>query len=272
MTTEDATPSLLSNQYTGKERIEALKEEVEEKSETPPEEPSDDNKDSVDWQKRYSDLRSHSDKRDNEYQKEITTLKHAANEATPDWTPPSTDEEMEDFKTNHPDVWNIVETVAHNQAESATKEAKELRRELQEVQTATAQREGLNILRTNHPDYYDIYESDEYKAWVEIQPKNIKEWANDESDGALVSRVLDLYKSDTNKVSNVKDPKKLKEDASKLVGKQARSDSKEGKEKPTFTRREIDAMTIEEYEENEEAIMVARQEGRIVNDKVNYNK
>lgn len=265
MTTEDKTSSLLSNQYQGKQRTEALAEEVKEKSETPQEKPSDKK---VDWEKRYGDLQSHSDKRDNEYQKEIVTLKQIAKEATPTWTPPSTDEEMEAFKTEHPDVYNMIETIGHKQAEGAINEAKELRKELQETQTANSQREGLVILRSNHPDYFEIYESDEYQAWVEVQPKNIQEWAKDESDGALVSRVLDLYKSDTNKVSKkVKDPKKLEEDASKLVGTQTKGDSKEPKEKESFSRRQIDAMSITEYEVKEEAIMVARQEGRIVDDK-----
>ena len=50
----------------------------------------------------------------------------------PEYQAPKTEEELEQFKTKYPDVFEVVETVAHMQSESKAKVLEERLSQLQE--------------------------------------------------------------------------------------------------------------------------------------------
>ena len=82
-----------------------------------------------DYKKRYDDLKKHYDNKLNEFKsREEELLK----QAIPEYKAPKTEEELEEFKKQYPDVFEVVETVAHLQSESKAKVLEERLSQLQE--------------------------------------------------------------------------------------------------------------------------------------------
>ena len=88
-------------------------------------EPSEDH----DYKKRYDDLKRHYDSKVLEFKGEIEQLKDMVskpNTAIPNNVPmPKTLEELEQFKNEYPEVFDVVQTVSMMQSESQVKELRE---------------------------------------------------------------------------------------------------------------------------------------------------
>ena len=68
-----------------------------------------------DWQKRYSDLKSHHDRQRNEWQQEKELLDAQAKlavQTTSLASMPKTTEELEEFKQEYPDVYGVFDTIS----------------------------------------------------------------------------------------------------------------------------------------------------------------
>ena len=89
-------------------------EELETKKNTPYKKP--------DYKKRYDDLKKHYDNKLNEFKTREEELKNQVQQ--PEYKAPKSEEELEKFKQDYPDVYEVVETVAHLQSESKAREAK----------------------------------------------------------------------------------------------------------------------------------------------------
>ena len=72
-----------------------------------------------DYKKRYDDLKRHYDTKLNEFKHREEELLNQVKQ--PEYIAPKTEEELEKFKTDYPDVYEVVETVAHMQSESKAK-------------------------------------------------------------------------------------------------------------------------------------------------------
>ena len=78
-----------------------------------------------DYKKRYDDLKKHYDSKLNEFKsREQELLEEAAN-SRPSYVAPKSPEELEKFREEYPDVYEVVETVSHLQAEEKSKDLKE---------------------------------------------------------------------------------------------------------------------------------------------------
>ena len=71
-----------------------------------------------DYKKRYDDLKRHYDNKLNEFKSREQELLEEATKNKADYQAPKTEEELEQFKQQYPDVYEVVETVAHLQSES----------------------------------------------------------------------------------------------------------------------------------------------------------
>ena len=261
---------LVARPYKGKDQLEAELEDPEPKEGEGLEEEIPDDELNVEeqrYKKRYGDLRRHSQEQEAELQERIKELTAKAEAATPVWTPPKTDEELETFAKDNPEAYDILVSVADKRAQASADDVSKLRKELAENKRLSAQENARNVLITKHPDWDDIRDDDAFHDWADEQPKIIQDgiYAN-ASDGALAARVLDLYKQDMGisgkKAKNVSD---LKKDAAKLVNaKESKTDK--ASPKNTYTRSQLASMTIQEYEANEKDILAAQRDGRILNE------
>ena len=71
------------------------------------------------YKKRYDDLKKYYDQKLSEWKQEKETLeaqKSAIEEPRNKYAPPKTPEELDRFRDQYPDVYQVVETISHNMA------------------------------------------------------------------------------------------------------------------------------------------------------------
>ena len=224
-----------------------------------------------DWKKRYSDLKSYHDRKNNEWlqQNELTEakLKLAEQKVSAPQNLPKSQEELEEFKKEYPDVYDVVETVSRLQANASVKEVEDriesLRKAEREAQIRTAEKELLSV----HPDFLEIKSDSEFLSWLEEQPKSISDGVyKNRTDSKWAARVIDLYKSDKN-ISQKKRgrPSKANMSAAQAVTKTERvvTHTSDG-EKKVWSSSEIARLKPHEFESLEKELDKANREGRII--------
>jgi len=223
-----------------------------------------------DWKKRYSDLKSYHDRKNNEWtqQQELAEakLKLAEQKASHPDVLPKSPEELEEFKKEYPDVYNVVETVAKLQSTERMREVEtrleELKKSEQESKVRIAEKELLSL----HPDFIDIKDSPEFLSWLDDQPASIADGIRrNRTDAKWASRVLDLFKIDNN-ISQKKRgrPKKSNvESAAEAVTKTEKVTVAPEGEARIWTSEEIAKLKPHQFEKLESEIDKASREGRI---------
>jgi hypothetical protein len=222
-------------------------------------------KNKPDYKKRYDDLKSHYDSKLNEFKSREQELLEQATKNMPEYKAPKSPEELEKFREQYPDVYEVVETVAHMQSSERTKTLEERLAALQERETELVTKQANDRLLQNHPDFEELKNSDEFHSWAKTQPQSIQDWIyKNASDGDLASRALDLYKRDMGL-----DAPKAKKSASAKSKKSAadmvstKTTAVEPKQDKIWTEREIAAMSIQDFDKYEEEIGRAIHEGRV---------
>ena len=215
-----------------------------------------------DYKKRYDDLKKHYDSKLNEFKsREEELLK----QAIPEYKAPKTEEELEEFKKQYPDVFEVVETVAHLQSESKAKVLEERLSQLQEREAQMRQEQAEKRLRERHPDFDDIRNSDDFHGWAKEQPKSIQDWIYKNADDAdLASRAIDLFKKDIGLETPKKKKSSSKQTKSAADMVSTKTTSVEPTQEKIWSEREIAAMSIAEFDKHESEISEAMQQGRIV--------
>ena len=231
------------------------REELESKKETPYKKP--------DYKKRYDDLKKHYDSKLNEFKSSEEDLLTQVKQ--PEYRAPKSPEELEKFKTDYPDVYEVVETVAHMQSESKAKVLEERLSKLQERENDLVRQDAEKRLMNRHPDFEDIRNSDDFHEWAKEQHSSIQAWIYDNNDDAdLASRALDLFKKDLGiDVPKAKSSSKkpTKQSAADMVS--TKTTSVEPNSEKVWSEREIASMSMAEFDKYEQEISDAMQEGRI---------
>tara|TARA_R100000781_G_C4068256_1_gene123549 strand:- start:210 stop:1094 length:885 start_codon:yes stop_codon:yes gene_type:complete len=217
-----------------------------------------------DYKKRYDDLKKHYDSKLNEFKVREQELLNEAASNRPAYQAPKTEEELEEFKTKYPDVFEVVETVAHMQSESKAKVLEERLSQLQEREAQMLRQSAEERLMEKHPDFNEIRNSDDFHAWAKEQPQSIQDWIYNNSDNPdLASRALDLFKKDVGiEAAPKKTTSKKTKSAADMVS--TKTTSVEPKSEKVWSEREIAAMSMDEFDKHEAEISEAMQQGRIV--------
>ena len=239
-----------------------IEEPVEQvaKEETPKDEPYK----RPDYKKRYDDLKKHYDSKLNEFKSREQELLEQAAENRPSYVAPKSPEDLEKFREEYPDVYEVVETVSHLQSEEKSKDLREKLERLQSREQELIRKDAEKRLMDKHPDFEDIRNSDDFHGWAKEQPKSIQDWVyNNADDADLASRALDLFKKDIGmdvapKKSRSKQSKKS---AADMVS--TKTTSVEPQQEKVWTEREIAKMSMAEFDKDEAEISTAMQEGRI---------
>ena len=171
-----------------------------ETEEDTPEEQADKPYKKVDYKKRYDDLKKHYDGRVNSFKSREEELLAEIRANRPTYKAPKSAEEIEAFKKEYPDVYGVVETVAHLRSSKETEDLKQEIKQLKELNQTVNKEKAEAKLARMHPDFEQIRESDEFHSWAESQPEAIKGWVYGNATNAeLASRAIDLFKQDTGK-------------------------------------------------------------------------
>jgi len=211
------------------------------------------------FKKRYDDLKRHYDSTVNKHKGETLKLKRQLEDNADKIKLPKTKEEIEAWRTKYPDVYDVIETIAHTKADEKAKKVetglRELETKQQEVQKDKAEVELAKL----HSDYNDIRADEKFHEWVGQQDSTIQGWLYENTTNAiLAARAIDLYKMDTGygkKKSN-------KLEASKSVTSTSKRDMDTG-DKKIWTLTEIAKLKPQQFAKMEKEIDLARQEGRI---------
>ena len=232
-------------------------EELETTKDTPYKKP--------DYKKRYDDLKKHYDSKLNEFKSREQELIEEATKNRTEYKAPKTEEELEQFKNQYPDVYEVVETVAHMQSETKAKVLEERLSKLQERENQLVRQSAEQRLMERHPDFEDIRNSDDFHGWAKEQPKVIQDWIySNANDADLASRALDLFKKDFGiDIPKAKSSSKpTRKSAADMVS--TKTTSVEPKQQRVWSEKEIAAMSVAEFDKFEKEISDAMQEGRIV--------
>jgi len=218
-----------------------------------------------DYKKRYDDLKKHYDSKLNQFKSREQELIEEATKNRPTYKAPKSPEDLEQFKNEYPDVYDVVETVAHMQSESKAKVLEERLSKLQERENQLVRQSAEQRLMERHPDFEDIRNSDDFHGWAKEQHSSIQAWVYDNNDDAdLASRALDLFKKDFSiDLPKAKsNSKQTRQSAADMVS--TKTTSVEPNQQKVWSEREIAAMSVAEFDKFEKEISDAMQNGTIV--------
>ena len=259
-----------SNEDKRKEEEEELEQmlkeqrgEVEEATEED-EEPA--NAEEKTFKKRYSDLRRHQQKQAEEFKTELAELKRQLSDATKkEMKLPKSDEDIEEWAKEYPDVAAIVETIAMKKASEQSSALEERIKAIDEMQSSATKEKAEAELMRLHPDFDNIRDSDEFHEWAESQPKWVQDalYEND-NDARSAARAIDLYKADMG--IGKKKPKSDKEAAKSVSTKNSRSKPQENEEASYLKESDVQRMSAVEYEKRSDEVMEAIRSGKFIYD------
>ena len=241
------------------------KGEVEETAEPEEEEPT--NAEEKTFKKRYSDLRRHQQKQAVEFKEEIDKLKSQLSSATKkEMRLPKSEEDLESWAKNYPDVAAIVETIAIKKAKEQADSLEERMKVIDEMQYDAKKEKAEAELMRLHPDFDDIRDSDDFHEWAEEQPKWVQDalYEND-NDAKSAARAIDLYKGDR----GISKPSKGKNDksAAEAVAPKNKRSKPQGNETSTYLKEsEVQSMSPQQYEKHADEIMEAIRSGKFIYD------
>jgi hypothetical protein len=217
------------------------------------------------FKKRYSDLRRHQQKQADELKAKITDLERQLTEATrKEMKLPKSEEEIEAWTKEYPDVAGIVETIAAKKAQEQSVALEARIKAIDEMHVSASKEKAEVELLKLHPDFSDIRESDSFHEWAEQQPKWVQDALYDnETDARSAARAIDLYKADM----KMSAPKSKDKDAAKSVSvKNARSKPQEDATASYMKESDVQKMSAREYEKRSDEIMEAIRSGKFIYD------
>mgnify|MGYP003130678516 FL=1 len=218
------------------------------------------------FKKRYGDLRRHMQDKEKEFQDQLNELKKQLSDATKkEMKLPKSDEDIEQWAKDYPDVAAIVETIAMKKASEQSSALEERMKVIDEMQqSATKEKAEAELMRL-HPDFGDIRDDDDFHEWAEEQPKWVQNalYEND-SDARSAARAIDLYKVDRGITTKNKSTSK---DAAKSVNtKNSRSKPQQDESSSYIKESDVQRMSPQEYEKRSDEIMEAIRTGKFVYD------
>ena len=279
--TKEATPKtamFMNRPYSQEERIKKDEEELarlvkeqkgegevtEEKAE---EEETPTTAEERTFKKRYGDLRRHTQEKEKQFQKQLDDLKEQLGKATKkEMKLPKSDEDIEAWASEYPDVAKIVETIAMKKAKEQSLELESRIQKIDEM-SADAQKDKAEAeLMRIHPDFNDIRDSDDFHDWADEQPKWVQDalYEND-NDARSAARAIDLYKSDKGIGKETK-TKNDKGAAMEVGTKTTKTKVDVTDSNKKILESSVQKMSAQQYEKQADTIMEAIRSGNFVYD------
>lgn len=220
------------------------------------------------YKKRYDDLKKHYDERIAEFKQKEQELLAQAQSVQPAYQPPKSEEELEQFRTEYPDLYETVESVAHLRSQKEVQALQQKMQAIEEREAMISRREAETKLRERHPDFEDIRGDEGFHEWAKSQPDEIQNWIyNNPNNVGLASRAIDFYKMEMGMNINQQPQaqsgrQKSRQTAADMVS--TKTTTVDTKQPKIWTRREIAALSMNDYDRYEQEIDQAIMEGRVV--------
>ena len=234
--------------------VEAAEEDTEDK---------DLSREEKSFKKRYGDVRRHLQQKEKEWEEKFTALE--ARLGQENIRPPKSDEDIETWAAEFPDVASIVETIAAKKAQEMFSKAEDRLQKLDAKEAEMSRSTAEQDIRSAHPDFDKLREADKFHDWVDDQPKWVQDALYENSDDAAsVIRVIDLYKVDNGMTKSDYAAKRKAAAGTVKKGSKAKIDAEDTA--GSFTESQIAKMSAQEYEKQEEAITNAIRSGKFIYD------
>jgi len=217
------------------------------------------------FKKRYDDLKKHYDSTINKHKEELNSLRTQLESSTKQFVPPKSKTELEAWRKEYPDVYDMVETIAMDKATTQTAELEDKYKTLQIQQEQIAKEKAEVELLKLHPDFNEIRQKEDFHEWAANQDPTIQGWLYENTSNAqLAARAIDLYKMDNGQSTlTKKEEKDVKKEAAKAISKTKKSTESDIPKKKIWTTSEIASLKPHQFEKFEKDIDLARLEGRI---------
>jgi hypothetical protein len=229
-----------------------------------------DAKESHDYKKRYDDLKKHYDAKLNEFRDERDKLASEVKSAkamqhvSQGMPAPRTVEELQQFKEQYPDIYEVVETVAGVQTENKVAQLREEIASVKEREESLKKEKAYEELSHTHPDFGELKSDDKFLQWLDEQPEQISNGIyKNNTDARWAGKVVSLYKAEMG-ISTKKSTKSSQNDAAASVTKNQPKDVATSDQKGKIWKMsDIAKLKAWEFEKLEKEIDLARSEGRI---------
>jgi len=229
--------------------------------------PSSEDEPSTNYKKRYDDLKKHYDQKLSEFKRTEQELREQSREAEPQYQAPKSQEDLDRFRTEYPDLYDTVETVAHMRSQQEVEALRSRFSVIEEREAQIAAREAESALQERHPDFDQIRGDDSFHEWAQDQPDQIQDWIyNNPNNVTLAVKALDLYKLETGKGQGSRKRRSGNRQpqggsaADMVSTKTTNVDAKEAK---IWTESEIAKMSLDQFDRHEDEIKIAMEEGRV---------
>jgi hypothetical protein len=217
------------------------------------------------FKKRYGDIRRHLQKKEEEYSSRIEELEaQLSKAANNELVLPKTDEEIEEWASQYPDVASIIETIADKKSKSAASELEERISEIEEMRAEARREKAEAELFAMHSDFEEIRSDDAFHNWADEQPKWVQDALYENVDDAKsVSRVIDLYKAD----KGIKKKVRAATDKAAAASVKTKGATPEADDSTKYLSESmVDKMSMTEYEKRKDEIMEAQRSGKFIYD------
>jgi len=215
------------------------------------------------FKKRYGDLRRHLQQKEKEWEDKFSSFESRMRKES--IVPPKSDEDIEKWSKEYPDVAGIVETIAAKKAQEMFKKAEDRLSQLDEIQYEAERKTAEAKIAESHPDFSKLRDSDEFHQWAEKQPKWVRDALYENMDDPdSVVRVIDLFKIDNGHTTQAK--KANTKAAAKPIGKGSRTQVDPTEGGSIIKESEVSRMSAREFEAREEEISKAMRTGKFVYD------
>jgi len=215
------------------------------------------------FKKRYGDLRRHMQEKEKEWNEKFQAFEKRMEKES--IVPPKSDEDIEEWAKQYPDVAGIVETIAAKKAQEMFSKADARLQELDKAQSEAERVKAENAIRKAHDDFDDLRASDEFHNWAEEQPKWVQDALYENADDpASVIRVIDLYKVDKGLTKTARKAKA--KDAASTVTRRSKTSVDVDESGDTIRESDVAKMSDKEFEAKSEEINKAIRSGKFVYD------
>jgi hypothetical protein len=273
--TPQKTTAFGNRKYSNAERIQREEEELAElmakqRGEGQEEEAEQDDApvsaEDKSFKKRYGDLRRHTQLKENELQSRISVLEQQLSSSTKSEIKlPKSDQDIEAWAKEYPDVAAIIETIAIKKAREQSADLEERVKVIDEMKASATKEKAQVELMQMHPDFDKIREDDDFHNWAEEQPKWIQDALYDnENDARSAARAIDLYKADRG--ITTKKPSSNKDAARSVNTRSERSRPNDNDSKGHIRESQVSKMSAQEYEKRADEIMDAIRTGKFIYD------
>lgn len=218
------------------------------------------------FKKRYGDLRRHMQDKEKDWDDKFKALQRQLEDSTKQEIKlPKSDDDIDAWAKEYPDVAAIVETIAIKKAKEQAAGLEERVKEIDEMKADAARKKAEVELMTAHPDFDEIRDDDAFHNWVDEQPKWVQDALYENaSDSRSAARAIDLYKADMN--IQTKKPASNNKDAARSVNSRSNATPDSEDSKNVFKESQVNKMTAQQYEKASDAIMEAIRTGKFIYD------